>query len=35
MRVDQTVADRSEDDERDGCAGLELRHDADPRPCSG
>jgi hypothetical protein len=30
VHVDQTVTGCTEDDERDGCAGLEERHEADP-----
>jgi hypothetical protein len=33
MHVDGTVAGCTEDDERDGCRGLELRHESDPHRC--
>ena len=32
-RLDQTVAGCTEDDEPDGCAGHELRHEGDPVDC--
>jgi hypothetical protein len=33
LHVDWTVAGRTEDDELDGCAGLELPHEGGPKRC--
>jgi hypothetical protein len=33
FHVDQTVAGCTDDDEPDGCRGLELRHEGDPHRC--
>jgi hypothetical protein len=31
--IDRTAADCTLDDEPDGCAGIELRHEGDPTDC--
>jgi hypothetical protein len=33
VHADGTIAGCTEDDEQDGCAGRELRHEADPVRC--